>query len=293
MPKNCLVNTPGEHFYIQLEDPGQRQRLAERVERRWPDLSLSGTDEFADKQSMITMIGGFVWVIGGLAIVLGGMGMMNAQLMAVFERTREIGVLRAVGWNSRRVLGMILGESVVVSLAGGVLGIGLGWLVLFILSKMTSFFGVTPRGITLGILGQAFLIVSILGLFGGWYPAWRAARLQPVEALRYEGGSASKVRRLPVGGMAVQSLWQRITRTALTLGAIAITVGAIMALDGVIRGFSDTLTDMAIGGDAHIMLRQPDVADTSLSVIDERIGDRSLLCEVGHKPSGHDRCDHA
>jgi len=66
---------------------------------------------------------GFVWVIGWLAIVIGGVGMLNAQLMAVFERTREIGVLRATGWNRRRVLGMILGESVLVCLAGGVLGI--------------------------------------------------------------------------------------------------------------------------------------------------------------------------
>ncbi|MBN2146840.1 MAG: ABC transporter permease [Anaerolineales bacterium] len=262
-------------FYIQLKDPSLRQRLAERVEHRWPDLSLSGTDEFADKQSMTDFMHGFVWVLGGLAIVIGGVGMMNAQLMSVFERTREIGVLRSLGWSSGRVLGLILGESILVSLAGGVLGVGLGWLVLRLLSGANFFFGVNPQDISFSLLLEAFTIVLFLGLTGGLYPALRAAQMQPVEALRYEGGSAGKhVRRLPIGGMAAQSLWQRLFRTALTLGAIALIVGAIMALEGMIRGFADQFTEMAVGGDAQIVIRQPDVADTTLSVIDERIGDQ-------------------
>ena len=259
-------------FYIRLKEPGLRARFEERVARQWPDLELSGTSEFANKQSMQAILQGFVWVIGGLAIVIGGVGMLNAQLMSVFERTREIGVLRATGWNQRRVLGMILGESMLVCLAGGMLGILLGWLLLNGLSRVTVLMGTHTGNISPVLIGQALLVVLVLGLVGGLYPAWRALRLPPVEALRYEGGS-SKVRRLPFGGLAVQSLWQRSTRSLLTLGAIGLTVGAILALEAVVRGFSASFTDMARGTKAEIMIRQANIADTSLSSIDERVVD--------------------
>jgi ABC-type antimicrobial peptide transport system permease subunit len=262
-------------FYIQLKEPASRQRFIARVERQWPDLSLSGLDEFADKQSMIEMIGAFVWVIGGLAIVIGGVSMMNAQLMSVFERTREIGVLRAVGWSSRRVLGMILGEAVTVSLVGGLLGLAMGWVVVLALSGVTVLGGASTASISANLLLEAFGVVLALGLVGGLYPAWRAACLPPVEALRYEGGrTGRRVRRLPFGGMAAQSLWQRSTRTALTLAAIGITVGAMMTLEATVRGMEASFGDMAIGADAQVMVRQADVADSSLSALDERIGDK-------------------
>lgn len=262
-------------FYIQLKDPKLRDRLIERVERRWKDLSISGASEFASDQAMNEMMGGYVWVIAGLAIVLGGVGMMNSQLMSVFERTREIGVLRAVGWSSRRIMLMILGETLLVSLAGGVIGIGLGWLTLSAISNTTVIFGASTSSITPGLIQQALMTVIILGLVGGSYPAWRASRLQPVEALRYEGGSSGEnVRRLPVGGMAVQSLWQRTTRTALTLGVIGLTVGAIMALEGVLRGAGESITGMTFSADAQILVRQAAVSDTGYSALDEQIGKR-------------------
>jgi len=269
-------------FYIQLKDPALRERLEKRAARLWPDLSLSGTADFADKQLLGNSIQGMVWGIAGLAILIGGIGMMNAQLMSVMERTREIGVLRATGWSSRRVLGMILSESLLVSILGGFLGVFLGWLVLMAFSNAAGFFGASVTNINAGILIQAFVTVLVLGLIGGSYPAWRASRLQPVEALRYEGGaSGSTVRRIPVGGMAAQSLWQRSSRTLLTLGVIGITVGGIMALEALIDGVTDVLT--AISGDSEIMVRQAGIADTSLSALDERIGDKlSVLPGVAH-----------
>src|SRR3990170_6105446 len=112
-------------YYFQLKDPALQDRFVRRVERLWPDLSLSSTNDYADKQLMGDFLRGYVWGIAGLAIVIGGVGMMNAQLMAVFERTREIGVLRAVGWSGRRILWMILSESLLVCLVGGILGVGL------------------------------------------------------------------------------------------------------------------------------------------------------------------------
>jgi ABC-type antimicrobial peptide transport system permease subunit len=267
-------------FYIRLKESNLRSRLEARVARQWPDLKLSGTSEFANKQSMQAILEAFVWVIGGLAILIGGVGMLNTQLMAVFERTREIGVLRATGWTRRQVLGMILGESVLVCLAGGLLGILMGWLLLAGLSRITVLMGTHTGNVRPELIGEALLVVLVLGLVGGLYPAWRAARLPPVEALRYEGGS-SKVRRLPMGGMAVQSLWQRSTRSLLTLGVIGLTVGAILALEGVVRGFSAAFTDMARGIKAEVMIRQAAIADTTLSSIDERVVDAiAAMAEV-------------
>lgn len=262
-------------FYIQLKDLNLRERLTDRVERQWKDLAISGTSDYANNQAFNETMAAYVWVIAGLAIILGGVGMMNAQLMAVFERTREIGVLRAVGWSSRQVMVMILEETLLVSMAGGVIGVILGWLALSAVSSFTVIFGASTSSITPALIGQAFIVVIILGLVGGLYPAWRASRLQPVEALRYEGGSSGEnVRRLPFGGMALQSLWQRTTRTALTLGVIGLTVGAIMALEAVLGGAAQSLTQMAFGSDAQILIRQADISDTSYSAIDEQIGKR-------------------
>lgn len=262
-------------FYIRLKDSSFRDRLAKKAKRLWPDLILTDTKELANQQMMDDMLNIFMWAIAGMAIIIGGVGMMNAQLMSVIERTREIGVLRAIGWSSRRVLFLILGESIFVCLAGGILGTLWGWLLMALFSKSQAFLwmGASAIQIKPALLIEAFATVFILGLVGGLYPAWRASRLQPVEALSYEGGSGgSKARRLPFGGMAIQSLWQRTARTLLTLFAIGLTIGTIMLMQSWIRGFANEMGSMS--EDAEIMISQAEVADTSLSALDQRMGDK-------------------
>jgi len=271
-------------FYIQLKDPGLSERFTARVDRLWSDLSLSSTDDFASKQLMITVLHAYVIGIAGLAILIGGVGMMNGQLMAVMERTHEIGVLRALGWSRWRVMSLILGESILVGVIGGLVGMFLGWAALYGISNTATLLSGIEQYISTSLLLQAFTIVLPLGIIGGLYPAWRASQLEPVEALRYEGGTMSgSVRRLPVGGMAVQSLWQRVARTLLTLGAIGLTVGGISAMEGVIRGAGDALTDIAMGTAAEIMIRQADAPSSSQSILDQRIGTKlAVLPEVDH-----------
>ena len=98
--------------------------------------------------------------------------MMNTQLMAVLERTREIGVLRAVGWSRRRVMSMILLESLAVGIFGGLLGLLMGYALIDQLSRATVILGLDVGYIRPDLVLQSFVIVLLLGVLGGVYPAY-------------------------------------------------------------------------------------------------------------------------
>jgi putative ABC transport system permease protein len=121
-----------------------------------------------------------------LAVFVGAVGMLNTMLMSVMERTREIGVLRSLGWRRRRVLGMILKESLVLGTVGGVCGIPIGLGLGGLIGMMGIWGGAIGPLYTPRLFVQAVMVAMIAGVVGGLYPAWRAANLQPVEALRYE-----------------------------------------------------------------------------------------------------------
>lgn len=262
-------------YYIQLREhmtnPERVDRLMERIETHYPGISISTTQDLAGSTMMAESMNAMVWSIAALAILIGGISMMNSQLMSVLERTREIGILRAVGWRSWRVMWLILSESVLVGLLGGALGVLLGWGMLRAFSGALSTFGaaVDPQPTQ---IAQAFMVVLILGVLGGVYPAYRAAQMQPIEALRYEDGSGgSDTTRLPFGGMAARNLWRRKARTLMTLGVIGVTIGAITLLNAVLDGTEALMGDMF--GGAEIVVREADVADTSLSFVDQAVGD--------------------
>jgi putative ABC transport system permease protein len=120
--------------------------------------------------------------VGGISLVVGGIVIMNIMLVSVTERTREIGIRKAVGARRRDVLLQFLLESLVLTLAGGLVGVGIGFGVGAIASQLTHIPArITPEAMALG-LG----VSAVVGLFFGSYPALRASRLDPVTALRYE-----------------------------------------------------------------------------------------------------------
>ncbi len=120
--------------------------------------------------------------IAGISLIVGGIGIMNIMLVSVTERTREIGIRMAVGAKGRDVLIQFMIESVVISVLGGVIGIILGILVSFLVGK----FGGWPVVITGTSIVLSFAFSSAVGIFFGWYPARKAASLNPIDALRYE-----------------------------------------------------------------------------------------------------------
>jgi len=120
--------------------------------------------------------------IAAISLLVGGIGIMNIMLVSVTERTREIGLRKAIGARPRDILNQFLVETVVVSLAGGLSGIALGWAITVVLSHIADW----RTTVTVGSVLLAFSFSAIIGIVFGIYPARRAAALNPIEALRYE-----------------------------------------------------------------------------------------------------------
>ena len=120
--------------------------------------------------------------IAGISLLVGGIGIMNIMLVSVTERTREIGIRMAIGAKGRDVLIQFMIESIVISFVGGLIGIALG----ITISELIAKFGGWPVVITLSSVLLSFLFSAVVGVFFGWYPARKAAALNPIDALRYE-----------------------------------------------------------------------------------------------------------
>jgi ABC-type lipoprotein release transport system permease subunit len=174
-------------YSIELRDPAKVDEVMAWLEKAVPGIEVSVTAEFTeslpDLESSRAMMGG----LAVLMALVGSVGMTNTILMSVLERTQEIGVLRALGWSRWRVMSLILKESLLLGMVGGLAGIGSG---ILLARALESWPGI---GELLGsatfspvLLAQAIAVALVLGALGGLYPAWRATRLSPVEALRYE-----------------------------------------------------------------------------------------------------------
>jgi ABC-type lipoprotein release transport system permease subunit len=173
-------------FAIKLKDPDRADQVMVDLEERFPELNISRTSEFAESIPDLKNMERMVGEISIMAILIGAVGMINTMLMSVLERTREIGVLRALGWKGRRVLGMVLRESLALGVLGGLAGILLGLLLAWLMTKLPAVGGMLSISFPPDLFVRAVLIAVVTGVVGGIYPAWRAIRFRPVEALRYE-----------------------------------------------------------------------------------------------------------
>ena len=162
------------------------------------ELSSTIEDKFSDELTTSTSLSGMermnqgldvintgAWAISLVAILVGGIIVVITMLKAVSERTREIGVLRAIGWTKKRIMKMIIGESLLLSLIATVVGIVVGVGIVEILSTTQLMPGIMPSFSALLFL-KGIGVALLLGILGGIYPAYRASKLEPTEALRYE-----------------------------------------------------------------------------------------------------------
>jgi putative ABC transport system permease protein len=170
------------------DDAKDEVRTALRVERRLkptePDNfgivasdSVMGIFQQATAGIAVVLVG-----IVGLSLLVGGIVIMNIMLMVVSERTREIGLRKALGAKRRDIMSQVLTESITLSLCGGILGIALGAFIAFLISALTP----VPSSVELWSVALGVMVTAAVGLFFGYYPARRAAMLDPIEALRRE-----------------------------------------------------------------------------------------------------------
>ncbi len=185
-------------IYVQAVSPDRVTAAADQVADilRQRHRTAIGADDFTifTQQDFLstaqTITGVLTIFLGGIAaisLLVGGIGIMNIMLVSVTERTREIGLRKALGARKRDILIQFLTESSLLSVIGGLIGILLGWLISFVVGRIAAASGtnLNPR-VGLDAVLLATLFSAAVGLFFGIYPANRAANLEPVEALRYE-----------------------------------------------------------------------------------------------------------
>ncbi len=158
----------------------QRHRITNPDE---DDFSVRTIEEMAQARVQLAdTMTGLLMSVASVSLLVGGIGIMNIMLVSVTERTREIGLRRAVGARTHDILGQFLAEAITLSILGGVVGIALGVLISRSLTQSLGW----PTQITGGSILLAFGFAASVGVFFGYYPARKAANLDPIDALRYE-----------------------------------------------------------------------------------------------------------
>ncbi len=169
------------------ESPEEYMKRAQaQIEAALPGTHAVPAAERASNNQFVKLAHASAWGTSSIALLIGILGIANTMAMSVFERTREIGILRALGWKRQKVLILIQLEAVVLGLGGGIVGIFIGWLALELLAALPQTAGIVFASVPFPLLAEALGIAVLAGLIAGALPAWRGARLSPVEALRHD-----------------------------------------------------------------------------------------------------------
>lgn len=162
------------------------KRAQAQIEAALPGLRAAPAAERAHNNQFVQLAHASAWGTSSIALLIGILGIANTMAMSVYERTREIGILRALGWKRRQVLILIQVEAATLGLVGGFLGLAFGWCALHLLATLPQTATIVSMSLPVPLLAEALGIAVLAGLIAGALPAWRASRLSPTEALRFD-----------------------------------------------------------------------------------------------------------
>jgi putative ABC transport system permease protein len=169
------------------ESPDEYLKQAQaQIQAALPGLRAVPAEERASSNEFVRLAHASAWGTSSIALLIGILGIANTMAMSVFERTREIGILRALGWKRWQVLALIQFEAVVLGLGGSLIGIALGCWGLHLLAQLPQTASIVSSHIAISLLAQTLAVGVFAGLAAGAVPAWRGAQLSPVEALRHD-----------------------------------------------------------------------------------------------------------
>jgi putative ABC transport system permease protein len=160
------------------------ERVATQIEAIDNKLAALPTADFVKTDARMQIAGSMAWMTSSIALLIGAIGMLNTMMTSIFERTREIGILKAVGWTRSRIVRMVLMEATLLSLAASVVGIAMGIVGTWCLSYAPSVGGIIAPYFDTQVVIQGVLLAAVIGWVGAAYPAYRASQLLPTEALR-------------------------------------------------------------------------------------------------------------
>jgi putative ABC transport system permease protein len=183
------MDRPGQvtGYIVQADPPGDEQAIAAlrtQIEALDPEIAATPCAEFVGSLNQMRVTRVMSWVISAVACLMGAFGILNTMAMSVFERRTEIGAFRAMGWQTWRVVVLIVEESLLLAVIGSILGIAGGSLAIFGLAHWHVTAGLVQGDLPLRAVGEGIAMAAVMAVLGAAYPALRFARLAPVEALR-------------------------------------------------------------------------------------------------------------
>jgi putative ABC transport system permease protein len=185
--QNLQANQLATDITVYPDEGTDIEALAVRIEADIPNTSAMTATEFDEVVgSSVAIFNAIIVGVALISLIVGGLSVINTMAMSVAERTREIGIKRAIGGSRARVIRELVSEAGVIGLLGGLLGLGLGSLVVVLANEAGRSSGMILFQLTPQTAVFAVLFSTILGVVAGIIPAWNAARLDPVAALRYE-----------------------------------------------------------------------------------------------------------
>ncbi|MFK5923406.1 MAG: ABC transporter permease [Verrucomicrobiota bacterium] len=175
--------------FIDIQVPSEADKettkaLCDKIQKVFPEGRAVMAKEVVGTSQGFKIARAMSWSTSLLAIIVGVLGVMNTMLMTVFERTHEIGIFLALGWKRRRIVYLILCESAILGLLGGVIGVVLGVLTCTILEMTPAIHGLLEPDLSWTLMSRAVMIAVLVGVVSGLYPAWRSSRLTPSVALQ-------------------------------------------------------------------------------------------------------------